>query len=178
MNLIATYKITWLVLLLLLFIWNLQKVDRKLNQFDCCLYLVSQSFSCHLVGLLGDLRIVSVQLSLWRPSRSVVSWMDIKSKKHLLALPCLSVSLCLSVCMYHYGSHWLDFHWNWIFETFVKICWETPNMVKLDNSAGYLTRLYGWKQYNIFCCSVVVEGEPILHFHGKARWFYFVDSCM
>jgi len=60
MNLSATYKITWLILLLLLFVWNLQKVDRKLNQFDHCMYLVSQSFSGHLVGLLGDLRIVSV----------------------------------------------------------------------------------------------------------------------
>ena len=44
MNLSATYKITLLILLLLLFILNLQKVDRKLNRFYHCMYLVSQSF--------------------------------------------------------------------------------------------------------------------------------------
>jgi hypothetical protein len=94
-------------------------------------------------------------------------------------------SVCLSACYQYGGSHRTDFHWNWIFGTFMKICWETPNLgeigqqcwVPYTNTKVPYTdtkvHLYGWKQYSIFCCSVVVEGEPIVHFHGKAWWFFF-----
>jgi hypothetical protein len=53
----------------------------------------------------------------------------IKSETRLLTLP------CLSVCMLYVSTNQRSFHWSDLREiwgwTFKKICWETPNVVKI-----------------------------------------------